>query len=174
MQMMDQNVLHFFVQNRTEWLTFLMLVITYLGSYVIVIGTTILSSISFFIHKHIKRILPLIVSVTGSAITVFLIKNIFNTARPISEAIYLESSPAFPSGHAASAIALYGFLLYTAYKHAHHPLKNPLIYFLFILIILIGLSRLYLGVHYLSDVLVGYLVGSFWLWLSIKFQKYDS
>ena len=151
-------------------LDFIFLTITYSGGYLVVTGVTILTTVSFLVHKHGKRILPLLMSVEGSAASIWVLKHIFNISRP-EGAFYLESSPSFPSGHAAMAIALYGFLLYTIWKHKKHHLQNKAIWGLSILIILIGLSRLYLGVHYLSDVLVGYLVGALWLMLSIKIQN---
>lgn len=172
MQAIDQSVLNFFVANRVEWLSFLMLVITYCGSYLIVIGLTLLSAISFYIHKHTARILPLFIAVGGSAATTYIIKHLFYRARPIIEALYLETSSSFPSGHATAAMALYGFILYTIWKFDKHRLKKPFAVFLFVLIALIGASRLYLGVHYLSDVLVGYLIGLIWLFLSVKLHKY--
>ena len=172
MQAVDQVVLNFFVGGRVEWLSFLVLAITYCGSYMIVGGLTFFSTISFFIHKHTRRILPLLVSVGGSAITVYVLKHIFYRVRPSVEALYLETGSSFPSGHAAMAIALYGFLLYTIWKFDRHYLKNSLIALLLALIILVGVSRLYLGVHYLSDVLAGYTIGLIWLFLSVKLHKY--
>lgn len=167
---MDQAVLDFFSNNRTGWLSFLMLVVTYAGNYLLVCGLTFLSVISFFRHKHFARILPLIISVGGSAMTVFILKYIFERERPL-DSIYIEFFPSFPSGHAAMAIALYGFIFYTIWTHDKHRLKNPFIVFLAILIVLIGLSRLYLGVHYFSDVLVGYIVGFLWLFLGAKLER---
>lgn len=172
MNFIDQTVLNFFVNSRVEWLSFVVLVITYSGSYVVISGLTFLSAVSFYIHKHTARILPLLVSVGGSAMTVYILKHVFHRARPLAEALYLETSSSFPSGHATMAMALYGFILYTVWKHDKHYLKNSFVFFLAILIILIGLSRLYLGVHYLSDVLVGYVIGFIWLLLSIKLHKY--
>jgi len=167
---MDQVVLNFFVNNRVEWLAFVMLVITYCGSYLVVSGLAFLSAISFYIHKHTARILPLLVSVGGSAATTFILKNIFYRPRPM-EALYMETGSSFPSGHATAAMALYGFLLYTIWKHDKHYLKNSFIIFLSALIILIGASRLYLEVHYLSDVLAGYAVGFIWLLISARLHK---
>lgn len=174
MQIIDQNVLQFFVGNRTEWLSFLMLIVTYSGSYLLVISVTFLSALSFYIHKHTSKIMPLLVSVFGSAATVFALKHIFYRARPLVEALYLETGSSFPSGHTTAAMALYGFILYTVWKHEKHPLSNPFIIFLSILIVLIGMSRLYLGVHYLSDVLAGYLLGLIWLSVSIRLSKNKS
>ncbi|OHA86742.1 MAG: hypothetical protein A3A96_01650 [Candidatus Zambryskibacteria bacterium RIFCSPLOWO2_01_FULL_39_39] len=170
MQAIDQAVLNFFTNNRVEWLSFLMLVITYAGSYLVAGSLSLLSAISFYIHKHTYRILPLFLTVAGSTISTFILKNIFYRARPV-EAIYIENSFSFPSGHATVAMALYGFIFYVIWKHDKHHLRNPFIIFLAVLIVLIGLSRLYLGVHYLSDVLIGYTVGLFWLFISIRLTK---
>jgi len=171
MDFVDQTVLNFFVANRVPWLSFVMLIITYSGSYILVGCLTILSSLSFFIHKHKSSAISLLISVGGSLTFVFILKNIFQKARPMAEAIYLESSYSFPSGHATIAMALYGFILYILWRHDKHHLKNPLIIFLTILIPLIGLSRLYLGVHYLSDVLVGYAIGFIWILISLYIKK---
>ena len=167
----DQAVLNFFANNKVEWLSFLMLVITYSGSYIVVGGVTLLSVISFYIHKHTSRILPFLVVVGGSSLTTFILKNIFSRTRPL-EAFYLESSFSFPSGHATAAAALYGFLLYTIWKHDKHYLKKPFMVLLAVLILLVGVSRLYLGVHYFTDVLAGYAVGSAWLFISIKLHQH--
>lgn len=166
----DQTVLNFFVSIRVEWLTFVMLVITYMGNTFMVCCLTFLSAISFYIHKHTARIFPFLVSVAGSSVTVFILKNIINRPRPIG-ALILETDSSFPSYHATAAVALYGFLLYTIWKFDKHILKKPFVVFLFTLIFLIGLSRLYLGVHYLSDILAGYLIGLIWLLISIKIHK---
>ncbi len=164
-------MLGFFAENRSDWLYFLMLVITYSGSYVVVTGLTIVSAVSFYFHRHISRILPLFLSVGGSAATVFILKNIFARSRPPIEAFYIEESFSFPSGHAALAMALYGFFIYSIWRHDKHHLKNSLIIFLSLLILLVGLSRLYLGVHYLSDVLVGYAIGLLWIWLARSISR---
>lgn len=171
---LDKIVLDFFVGLRVEWLSFLMLVITYSGSYVLVGGLTFLTAISFFIHKHRSSILPLLVAVGGSGVSVYLLKHIFYRARPLAEALYLETSSSFPSGHATMAMALYGFIFWAVYKFDHHKLKKIFLIFLGILIPLVGASRLYLGVHHLSDVLAGFAIGLVWLSISRLIAKSES
>lgn len=171
MNLIDQAVLNFFATNRVEWLSFVMFVITYSGSYIVISSLTFLSAISFYIHKHTHRILPLLTVIGGSTITTYIIKHIFYRARPVAEAFYLETGSSFPSGHATAAMALYGFFLYTIWRFDKHHLKNPFIIFLVALIIFVGVSRLYLAVHYLSDVLAGYLVGFIWLLISARLIK---
>lgn len=144
--------------------------VTYFASPFVAVLLTALSIISFLIYGHKERILPLLISVCGSGLTVWIVKNLFDTARPIN-AFYTENSPAFPSGHSAIAVALYGFFLYLAAQHQNHPFKKPLVILLSAIIFLIGLSRLYLGEHYLQDIVFGYLIGFFWLIISIRVMK---
>lgn len=170
MEQIDSSVLSFFVNHRTEWFSFLMLAVTYTGGYLVSSLVATFSVASFILHREFKKAAALLLAVMGSTSTVFLIKDFFGKARP-AQAFYLESSHSFPSGHATIAVALYGFLLYFAYKHDPHHFKNPFIFLLAILILLIGISRLYLGVHFLSDVLAGYLLGTIWLTISLVFSK---
>lgn len=148
-------------------LDFIMLVITYTAGYMAVCVVTILSIISFYIHKHRSRITPLLVSTIGAATSVYILKNIFMVSRPIN-ALYLESTYSFPSGHSALAVALYGFIFLTIWKHDKHHLKNKSLIFLGLLILTIPFSRIYLGVHYIEDVVVGFCIGLLWLFISQK------
>ncbi|MDP2779749.1 phosphatase PAP2 family protein, partial [Devosia sp.] len=92
-------------------------------------------------------------------------KNIFARPRP-EMAVYAESSFSFPSGHSAASVAFFGFLTYVLIRERIGPF---FVSFLIgaTLVFLIGLSRIYLVEHYLSDVLNGYLVGALWALLGI-------
>jgi len=99
-------------------------------------------------------------------------KIVFHRPRP-EFPVYVETSFSFPSGHATIAIALYGFLAYILIQEVHSWKKKVNIFFGAILLaILIGLSRLYLGVHYVSDILGGYLLGFLWLIVGISIAVY--
>ena len=79
--------------------------------------------------------------------------------RPTEHRIIDESGYSFPSGHSMVSAAFYGFLIYLIYKNVKNKyLKWGLITILSLLVFLIGVSRIYLGVHYTSDVLAGFLV----------------
>jgi undecaprenyl-diphosphatase len=171
MQTIDQSVLKFFVGMRVEWLTFVMLTITYLGNAVMVSVLTLLSGLSFYIHKHYTRILPLLISVGGTTLTTYVLKSLVNRPRPWA-IVYPEFTSSFPSYHAAAAVALYGFFLFTIWKHDKHYIKKSFMIFLFLIIILIGVSRLYLGEHYFSDVWVGYTIGAIWLFIGAKLHHW--
>lgn len=156
-----------------------MLIITYFGSYLMISGLTFISVIYFYIHKYTTSIFPFLITICGSTVTTFILKALINRTRPsLNFMIYLENSPSFPSGHATAAMALYGFFIYMIYFHFIQASqnKNLLLYkFLFVffiaLIILVGVSRIYLGHHYLSDVLVGYAIGLVWIFIGAKLQN---
>ena len=94
-----------------------------------------------------------------SALTNFSIKQIFQRPRPINTRIIDESGYSFPSGHSMVSMAFYGYLIYLIHKNIKNKyVKVALTLLLSILIISIGISRIYLGVHYTSDVIAGFLV----------------
>lgn len=87
------------------------------------------------------------------------LKQILQRPRPTEYRIINETGYSFPSGHSMTSMAFYGFIIYLIYKYVKNKyVKASLIVFLSILIISIGVSRIYLGVHYTSDVLAGFLI----------------
>ena len=115
----------------------------------------------FFVFFKKNWVIPFkasLVLVTASAINQIL-KEILGRDRPLESLIEVGNN-SFPSGHTMSAIALYGFLIYICLKHIKNPwLKYFFITLLFILIVLMGISRIYLGVHYPTDIIAGLLGG---------------
>lgn len=96
-------------------------------------------------------------------------KTFISRERPADVAYYAVEHFSFPSGHATTAIALYGLLAYFLYRRYHTHAKRKLLLWLAAgLILTIGFSRIYLGVHYLSDVLAGFLLGALWLLVGIS------
>ena len=87
------------------------------------------------------------------------LKRILQRPRPTEFRIVEEVGYSFPSGHSMVSMAFYGYLIYLIYKNVENKyIKWSLITILSILICLIGISRIYLGVHYTSDVLAGFLI----------------
>lgn len=113
----------------------------------------------------------LLASAAGGWLINNSLKIVVDRPRPVAElvAIYLEhQSRSFPSGHVVSYVALYGFLFYLAYVRAPGSgWRTALLAVCGALIGLVGLSRVYLGAHWASDVLGGYLFGAVWLALII-------
>lgn len=117
-------------------------------------------AIILFVAIKNKKIGITIVSNLG-IITILnqLLKRILQRPRPEEFRIINESGYSFPSGHSMISMAFYGYLIYLIYKYVKNKyLKWALITILGMLIISIGISRIYLGVHYTSDVLAGFLI----------------
>ncbi len=130
--------------------------------------------VSFIVFKNKKY--GLLISL--NAIIVFLInyvlKSIFTRPRPVDLMIIFENGYSFPSGHAMVSLSFYGFIIYLINKlDLDKKIKIFFSILLIILILLIGLSRIYLGVHYPSDVLAGYLISLAYLIIYITVgEKY--
>lgn len=140
--------------------------ITNFGGPIILIGLTIILAIAIKNRKIGISIFANLCIVTGLNI---LIKQILQRPRPTEYRIIDETGYSFPSGHSMVSMAFYGFLIYLIYKYVKNKyLKIGLITFLSILIISIGISRIYLGVHYTSDVIAGFLVSVSYLVLYIS------
>ena len=128
-------------------------------------------SIGLFIILKNKIISVFILLNLGfSALLNFIIKNIIQRPRPpIEYRLAEESGYSFPSGHAMVSMAYYGVLIYLIYKNIKNKyLKTLLILLLSIIIITIGISRIYLRVHYTSDVIAGYLLAISYLIIYIS------
>lgn len=160
----DRYLDQFVTAARTPSLVHFFLLITSLALIQFVTGISV-AFLSFLAmtKKRIIFISPFLVSLLGGVFTNYLSKLSFHRGRPLN-AIYFESSFSFPSGHATLAVVLYGFIIYYFWKKtSSRSAKNFLLAFGIVLILAIGFSRIYLGVHYLSDVLGGYLLGIIWL-----------
>lgn len=93
-----------------------------------------------------------------------LLKHIVQRPRPTEYRLIDESGYSFPSGHSMVSAAFYGFLIYLIFKNVKNKyIKSISITLLSLLVCLIGISRIYLGVHYTSDVLAGFLISILYL-----------
>lgn len=139
-------------------------IITNIGG-TIVIG--IVTIISLFIFRNKKINICIILNLLGIVIlNNVIIKNIIGRNRPSGINIITEVGKSFPSGHSAVSMVVYGYLIYLTYNYVNNKkIKYLLISILSILILVVGLTRIYLGVHYTSDVLGGYLLGIVYLLL---------
>lgn len=106
---------------------------------------------------------PLVLALAGAEATTWAVKFLVGRARPAFLAGVAAASPSFPSAHATVALSLYGFLG-LAVAAALPQWRRRVLWAAAALVGLIGFSRLYLSLHYLSDVLAGYAVGALWLW----------
>lgn len=140
----------------SDKLTPLVKMVTWFGSATCLILLTV---ILFIFVKNKKACLLIGTNLVIITILNQTLKTLLQRPRPTGFRIINETGYSFPSGHSMISMAFYGFLIYLIYKNIKNKyLKFTLIIILFILIISIGLSRIYLGVHYTSDVLAGFLL----------------
>lgn len=140
----------------SDTLTPIIKIITNFGGIVCLV---VLAILSFIFIKNKKIGLAIIGNLGISALLNNILKMILQRPRPTGYRLIEETGYSFPSGHSMASMAFYGFFIYLVYKNVKNKyIKWGLIAVLSLLIVLIGLSRVYLGVHYLSDVLGGFLV----------------
>ena len=130
--------------------------VTQFGDAIILVSLTI---ILFVIIKDKKIGLSIAINLIIITILNLLLKHIVQRPRPTEFRIIDETGYSFPSGHSMISMAFYGFLIYLIHKKLQNTkIKYTLSILLSILIVSIGITRIYLGVHYTSDVLAGFAV----------------
>ena len=140
--------------------------ITNLGGAIFLVVLTILL---FILIKNKKIGLSIFSNLAIITILNQLLKRILQRPRPTEYRIIEETGYSFPSGHSMISMAFYGYLIYLIYKYVENKyVKWILISLLSVLICLIGVSRIYLGVHYTSDVLGGFLISISYLVIYIS------
>lgn len=140
--------------------------ITNFGGAIFLIVLTIILLISI---KNKKIGLSIFSNLAIITILNQLLKRILQRPRPTEYRIIEETGYSFPSGHSMISMAFYGYLIYLIYKYVENKyVKWILISLLSVLICLIGVSRIYLGVHYTSDVLGGFLISISYLIIYIS------
>jgi undecaprenyl-diphosphatase len=140
--------------------------ITNLGDATVVITTSILFLL-FVKNKIFGKIMIFNLAIITTLNVI--IKNLVDRPRPTGFRLIDESGYSFPSGHSMVSMAFYGLIIYLVYRYVKNiNLKYILIAVLSILIILIGISRVYLGVHFASDIVEGFCISIAYLILFIK------
>ena len=170
----DKIIANLMLSWRTVELNKFFTWITYLGKGEVVIAFLITATILLLLYKKFGELIALYVSLIGSAIFIFLGKIAFHRPRP-EMALYYEPTFSFPSGHATIAVSFYAFMGYLLMRSIKDfKIKIDIFFATTILVLLIGISRIYLDEHYLSDVYAGYLLGSLWVIVAIVLLKWIS
>ena len=152
--------------HRVGWLTATMRTVTQLGSLRLIAPLVALTALLLIFRARRPDAAALLVTAAaGTSLLVVLVKLLIGRARPEgSGMLVLVDSSSFPSAHSAQAVATYGALAYLAGQAAPRWGQRVAAWTAAVLIaVLVGFSRLYLGVHWLSDVLGGYALGAAWL-----------
>ena len=174
----DRAVLLWIHDNFPDWWEEPMRLVTALGYYYIVVPLLVVSVLVFYRRGWRLSAVLLVVSTGGSIVLTTVLKGVFQRTRPeLFDSGYHASFYSFPSGHATIAVGFYGMLTMILAYRLRGAARWAVAACGLLVVLLIGFSRLYLGVHYPTDVLAGYLSALLWLvcvggvyalWLSVR------
>lgn len=169
MDRFDKFITTYIQDFETPFLTNIMRFFTYVGSMSFIhIFAFVIFIIFYFFLNYRSELLLFIVVLLGSHYLFRLLKQLFQRARPDFNRLIEIGGYSFPSGHATNALCIYGVLTFVLWHHIPTRWGRIMLpIFSLFMILSIGLSRIYLGVHYPSDVLAGYLAGGFLLTIVI-------
>ena len=167
--LIDVDIAHWLHAHANPSLTKFMLVITYMHGVVGIIVLSLLVGIVFIWKKEWYWLLALAVSVGGGMLINVLVKHAFHRTRPsFDDPLLLLTTYSFPSGHTAGATLFYGALTTYLFYHIHSwHWRAAIVASAVLMVFAVGVSRMYLGVHYLSDVLGAIAESIAWLALSL-------
>jgi undecaprenyl-diphosphatase len=146
-------------------LTTIMRAASLYGGPGVLIPAGLVAAVAFVIKGWERGALLAVITLAGAGLLNGLLKFSFARVRPASYFDYpLPGSPSFPSGHALYAASVFGGLAVLLTARMQNRLLQVVIWLVVVcLILLVGISRVYLGVHYPSDVLAGYAIGVIWV-----------
>jgi membrane-associated phospholipid phosphatase len=157
----DQAVYHFFQSLRTPWADHFLVAATELGDSFVNICISGSVLLVLLLRRRYRTAGYWVLTILGGLVGVQLLKWLVHLPRPV--AIYHGASAyGFPSGHTTMSVILYGFLAILIARGLSSTLRWGLFVSVFLISFIIAISRLYLGAHWLSDVLGGFLIGTSW------------
>jgi len=166
---LDQQVADWLHDHRSSQLTSLLRAVTALGSAWVLVPLAAVAAGYLLVWGSRRRAGLVALAIGGAEVLTLGLKAGFERQRPFfADPLASESSFSFPSGHATVSLALYGALAYVASRRLSSATARRIVLGgAAFVVLLIGFSRLYLGVHFLSDVLAGLSAGLAWLVLCI-------
>lgn len=165
----DQNIYSFFHNFTSPQATVIFLIITFLSSKEFIILMCLIFILISLIKRKYQTSFLIILNIVISLLLNQTFKAIISRERPFELMLISESGYSFPSGHSMTALIFYGYFIYLTWKSNLKKISKILITILnIILILLVGISRIYLGVHYPTDVIGAYFLGLFYLILYIS------
>lgn len=172
----DLSITHFIQNINIPLFPELMEFISWLGNVYPTIFSVGLICLTIWFFKKPKEALMIFISTSGIILLSQIFKFVVHRPRPdpslISQIGSYQNLDSFPSGHVLYFIGFYGFLLFLIYTSQKvHLTRSTLIFILLLMMFLIGMSRIYLGAHWFSDVLGSYLIGTLWLYLMTLLYK---
>lgn len=163
----DTNIYNAIIIVKKDVFTNILKVITEFGSAKILI---IISLASLIILKNKRIGIAICTNLASIGLLNQILKNIIQRPRPEGIRIVEESGYSFPSGHSMASMAFYGLIIYFIFKFVKNKTaRNTICVVLSTLIFFIGISRIYLGVHYASDVFAGFLISIVYLMVYVTY-----
>ncbi|MCK7591348.1 phosphatase PAP2 family protein [Subsaxibacter sp. CAU 1640] len=166
---LDLRISDYIISYRTPALTRYFTFVTNFGDWYGYVIVLIVCAIMFYlIFKNWKNVVQLTTVLLLSSVSNIILKQITHRARPDIKHLVTVESLSYPSGHTMTAMAFYGFLIYLLYTFKINKIIKAGVITLFVLLILsIGISRIYLGVHFPSDIVGGLIAGFIWVVFSV-------
>lgn len=156
----DALIYSYIISFKNIHITNFFKIITLFGGEYIILFITF----SLMFIKNKKYFLSVLFNMLSIVSLNYMLKIFFLRQRPLDLMIINETGYSYPSGHSMIAVGFYGFILYLIWKsNIKKSFKTILCVLISLLIILIGISRIYLGVHFPSDVIGGYSIAVFYL-----------
>lgn len=161
----DQAVAIVLHRTSIPALTAFFLVVTALGSVEVLALLGLIVTAIYGLRRRWLHVATWLAALAGGAVLNQLLKELFARPRPsFADPLLSETSYSFPSGHAMLSLVVYGLMTYFAVLALRTwRARTAVVFGAALLVVLIGVSRMYLGVHYFSDVLAGFAVGGLWL-----------
>ena len=165
----DKNVAEWLHERTTPGMSTLMQLITDLGSAYWVTGVAVLTAIVLWWKRFWYRLLALVLVIPGGMVMAFLLKIAFHRSRPsFNDSMNIFQGYSFPSGHTMAATLLYGVLaVFAVIALKSWRWRVLTVISAIVMVLLVGFSRMYLGAHYLSDVLGATAAGLAWMVLCL-------
>ena len=159
---------------RAPWLLHVFLLMTIPGTVIFAtLAVALVSALLFWADRH-KSVIPLWVAFVGAEFTTWAVKYIVNRTRPPFLDGFVELNPSFPSGHATASTVVLGFIGYMLAGTLTQRQQRVEAGFWFAAVIAsVCLSRVFLSLHYLSDVLAGLSIGGMWLLIGIAIAQWQ-
>jgi len=165
---LDNRIADELHEHATRPLTEFFEAVTTLGNGIVLAGVAAIAAYLLARRRYYAEAVLMVLAYVGAEVLSYSLKLAFRRDRPFfTDPLATVSTYSFPSGHATVSVAVYGALCLVLLRRLTGPARLVCLAAAVLLVSLIGFSRLYLGVHFLSDVLAGFSVGLAWLALCV-------
>ncbi len=172
----DRSINQAIISFRTPFLNKIMLLVTLTGNWQMIVWGSLLVSFYLIIIQKKHYFTALVLSDISALVFIVVVKNLISRIRPpIENALIIEHGFAFPSGHAYFGVVFYGLLTYFLIKYlSKRWQKISISLFGTIYVLILAFSRIYLGVHWFTDVIASLSFGVIWLVVMFSYIDYET